>query len=53
MRLGPPQHQDPSCPITADRRCNAMRPAFTLRLTSLDDAQHAVVLIDMLNNFAH
>lgn len=30
-----------------------MRPAFTLRLASLDDAQYAVVLIDMLNQFAH
>ncbi|MFF2128203.1 tyrosine-type recombinase/integrase [Streptomyces olivochromogenes] len=30
-----------------------MRPAFTLRLASLDDTQHTVVLIDMLNQFTH
>ncbi len=30
-----------------------MRPAFTLRLASLDDTQHTVALIDMLNQFTH
>jgi hypothetical protein len=30
-----------------------MREAFTLRLTSLDDAQHTVMFIDMLDQFAH
>lgn len=53
MRLGPSQHQDPPCPITADRRRNAMRPVLTLRLASFDDSQHAVLLIYMLHQFAH
>lgn len=30
-----------------------MRPTFTLSLVSLDDTQHVVTLIDVLNQFAH
>lgn len=53
QRLGPPQHEDPAFAITTDRRCNAMQPVLTHSLIPLDDPQYAVVLIDMLNQFAH
>ncbi|MCW7941887.1 hypothetical protein AAW14_07460 [Streptomyces hygroscopicus] len=46
-------HEDPPVGITAHDRSYAMQPPMPNRIAPVHHAQHVVVLVDALNQFAH